>query len=618
MILGVLLFFVLLCPVFFSSAKPPAEPAPAADRNLHLRVQPFAGEDTYTRIYESPGRDEASYVLFLPADCDRQHLRVTFSEDWVRVDGNALDSGAATSAFAKDGEVSVQTPGGTFPVTVMSSANLPSLFLTTESGSLDAIHADRDHFEKGRLSAAEEGKLVLDSAPLAKIKGRGNSSWVYNDKKGYNIKFEHKTGLFGMKKAKKWALIPNNMDDTLLRNALAYTAAKRTRLPYTVSFAFVDLYLNGEYRGNYFLCEKVEVGKNRVAVADLDNLNEQANPGWKNDDAEKRYGEKNGTQLAWSGPENDPENISGGYLLEYDLPEVYEQEPSAFITKNKTSLNLRSPQYATENEISYVASLYEEFERALLSKNGKNEQGRHYTDYIDMDSFIDGLLLKECTGNSDIGHTSWFIFLPEDTERFYMAPIWDFDLSMENAGQQPDSIRFFANAEFQRKYHLNKTREKTFFELLCAHRDFMDALAERYFALGEDLFRCFDETAETLSQQIRASAAMNAVRWDFSSGPKDASSLTEYLSARKAKLDEDFAQIDARVAETVKELENTDDPDVAKAKTTTVLFCCAGAGVLFVAAIFTAGAVSYRRKRKQKAEAKKQNGKKKKQKSKRR
>ena len=95
-----------------------------------------------------------------------------------------------------------------------------------------------------------------------------------------------------MKAAKKWALISNNMDATLMRNAIAYSAAKMTDLPYTVDFAFIDLYINGSYRGNYMICERVEIGLNRVDISDLEEANKKANPGIKPADCKKAVDNK--------------------------------------------------------------------------------------------------------------------------------------------------------------------------------------------------------------------------------------------------------------------------------------------------------------------------------------
>ncbi|MBQ7598990.1 MAG: CotH kinase family protein [Clostridia bacterium] len=567
------LLVMLLHPIFVFAESNTAESKVKVDQRLHLRVQLFDISDAYTYVHEFHDDGQMKYVLFFPADCNRERLHVFFDEAWLKVNGTELSSGMITSAFSKDGKVSIETPLGLFPLIVMSSSNLPSLYMTTESGALDAIHADKDHREKGHLSIAVDGKIVLEKAALSRINGRGNSSWVYNEKKGYNIKFDKKIGLLGMKEAKKWALIPNNMDDTLLRNALAYTAAKKTRLPYTINFEYVDLYINGEYRGNYFVCEKVDIGKNRIAIKDLEKANEKANPLWNDSLAAKNYGSDNGTKYSWSGPTKDPNDITGGYLLEYDFPEVFESEPSAFITKNGTYLTVRSPKYATENEVRYISTLYENFESALLAKNGKNKYGKYYTDYIDIDSFVDALLLRECTGNVDIGHSSWFVFLPENSERFYMAPIWDFDLSMENASLLPDCIRFLAEKQYDQKLLFSSAKEKTFIELLCSHRDFLDMMAQRYTSLKDSLFESMKQTARAFSESIHDSASMNAMRWGFPNGMQDEETLISYLTARESKIESDFSNLDYCIDAAVEDLESGYESGLTIRNTIIIVFC---------------------------------------------
>lgn len=73
-----------------------------------------------------------------------------------------------------------------------------------------------------------------------------------------------------MGSAKKWILIANAFDNTLLRNTTAFAIAKLLNLAYTPDAQYVDVYANGNFLGNYLLTEKIEVGKNRVSVRDLE------------------------------------------------------------------------------------------------------------------------------------------------------------------------------------------------------------------------------------------------------------------------------------------------------------------------------------------------------------
>ena len=97
------------------------------------------------------------------------------------------------------------------------------------------------------------------------IKVRGNSTSVA-DKKTFNISFSKAKNVFGMGKAKKWSLLANAFDKSLIRNRLAMEFATSLGLKYTSKSTYVDLYINDVYYGNYLLIESVEVGENRVDI----------------------------------------------------------------------------------------------------------------------------------------------------------------------------------------------------------------------------------------------------------------------------------------------------------------------------------------------------------------
>lgn len=91
----------------------------------------------------------------------------------------------------------------------MQSANIPAMYIQTDE-SLDYIHADKGNKSSASIRTYENGEMTLDGQ-LKQIKGRGNSTWNYA-KKPYNIKFDEKTSLMGMPKAKKWSMLASYID----------------------------------------------------------------------------------------------------------------------------------------------------------------------------------------------------------------------------------------------------------------------------------------------------------------------------------------------------------------------------------------------------------------------
>ena len=259
------------------------------------------------------------YYMFLPSNTDLKNIKVYFNaSDEVYVNETEIKSGEATSVFeTANTEYTLTCGNQSYKLVVLCSAEIPAVYITTESGSLNYIHSNKENKEPGNIRIYENGKQTLNSA-LKQIKGRGNSTWGL-EKKPYNIKFDKKTDLFGMGKAKKWTLLANHYDRSLIRNIAAYELAQRIGLPYTCLYQPVDLYINGTYLGNYLVTESVEVGATRVDINDLEKDNEDANPGVDLETLSTgSVGDQNPGSRKWVNIPNNPENITGGYLLEFD------------------------------------------------------------------------------------------------------------------------------------------------------------------------------------------------------------------------------------------------------------------------------------------------------------
>ena len=123
---------------------------------------------------------------------------------------------------------------------------------------------------------------------------------------------------------------------------------------------------------------------------------------------------------------NNPENITGGYLLEYDLPDRYVKEVSGFVTSRNQTIVVKAPEYASEAQVKYISALYQDFEDAVFSANGYNAKGKHYTEYIDVASFAKMYVFQEYVKNLDAGLTSFYIYKDKDSDVFVAAPVWDF------------------------------------------------------------------------------------------------------------------------------------------------------------------------------------------------
>ena len=519
-------------------------PAEAADDGLSgLSVSAFSAGQTAIKPWYS--EKEKKYYLFLPAGSDPSALTVHIDgQDSLVVNGTAVTDGEITDVFAAETALTVTVGSAAYSLEVLQSENLPAVFIQTESGSLAKIHENKNNKEKGSITVAEDGNITLDNAALKSVKGRGNYTWA-GEKKPYNIKFDKKTDMFGMGKAKKWSLLANFFDASLIRNAVALDLAKALGLPFTPEYRFIDLYVNGAYLGNYLICESVEIGEERVDITDLEDANENANPG-VDIEARPKAGSGGKVQSAdvkgsrkWVDIANDPADITGGYLIESEIPSRYPLEVSGFVSDAGQPIVLKSPEYASRAQVNYIADFYQAAEDAVYAPAGYNGSGKHYSEYFDMDSLVKMYILLEFTMHRDAGLSSCFFYKDSRETKFHAGPAWDFDLSMGNmryTGNLPydfsDTGIWWANAL---GYTQNKRLEiSSIFAMLYRHEDFRAAVTQRW-SEAEDMIGVYAKSGIAANiDLVAASAVMDGARWAKLTGNSAADKQKNYRAVAAA------------------------------------------------------------------------------------
>ena len=181
-----------------------------------------AAKTVYPPIYLECGEGDATQrvilweygtntTFFLPAGFDTADMRLVYSSpiNAVSVDGRDCPSGSRLSIDDLSGSHKIKYRKISYQLRIMTSANLPAIFLTTESGTLAKINANKHHKEAGTFRLFGDDGALLMSEPLEHVKGRGNSTFL-QPKRPYQIKFIERIGLFGMQKKKKWVLLANH------------------------------------------------------------------------------------------------------------------------------------------------------------------------------------------------------------------------------------------------------------------------------------------------------------------------------------------------------------------------------------------------------------------------
>lgn len=428
----------------------------------------------------------------------------------------------------------------------MYSKNIPAVFIDTESGTSEQINSDKNIKEAGKISVLDENGITSFRMPLTYIKSRGNTSFTSFEKKAYQIKLTDSTSFLGMNAAKKWIFTSNAADSTLLRNALSRNLAYHLNLPQSEEGVFVDLYLNGEYTGNYYVTEKVEVQKNRLAITDLEEETELANGSTDLSIYETAWTH---TTKAKQIPEN-PEDITGGYLIERDFNDRFltevETNGSYFITQDQESFILRCPEYASEDQIAYINEYVQSVENAILSQDGIDPiTGKSYLDLIDLDSFVRKYLLEEVTANYDGGVASSYFYKDIDSvsEKLFAGPIWDYDVTWGNSPAYLGHISSSPDRLSKLDYH---TDSSSWFAALYAKPDFYEKTVFYYRnEISSYLQTLALEVLPKLAETTADSAEMDRIRWmeeyvingTTDSRETEIAFLSDYILKRKDFLD---------------------------------------------------------------------------------
>ena len=509
-------------------------------------------EDDSDAIHWWYSTKEKVYYLFLPTCAQPESVKLHFTgPESLSINGETVKNGDSFPLVPGE-SYALMNGKKSYTLNVMQSSNVATLFIETESGNLDYIHKKKGNEETGKLLMLYADGAVAYDGDLEEIKGRGNATFHLN-KKPYQIKLAEKTDLFGMGKHKTWILLANYGDNSLLRNALTFQMARAAGLEYTPKSDFCDVYINNEYYGSYEMSTKVQIGDNRIEIQDLEEATEEVNN--KELDEYKRFGyntAKPGKRKGFSIP-NDPEDITGGYLLEFEKVHRYDDEVSGVTTKKGQPIVIKEPEYATDAQTVYVANLMQYIENGIRAKDGVDPtSGKHYTDLIDLDSFVKKYLIEEITKNYDGNKSSLFFYKPVDSvsTKLMAGPVWDYDNAYGNEGnKQADATgaKFSINNDWSTKYY--------WFPAAYRQEDFRWRAQELYTTVFLPILEAMTgEGSDTVTsidaygEKLEASAAMNFKRWpvfNIKSRPiKTGANYQENLDFVKNFIEERMAFLD--------------------------------------------------------------------------
>lgn len=350
------------------------------------------------------------------------------------------------------------------------SGTLPVMFITTEGNK--PITSKEEYLQATYYldpMGVEDVEAIgsPDDQALMQIRGRGNYTWWGFDKKPYRIKLDKKTELLGMKKSKHFALLAHADDSAAgLRNALGFSASEAIEMPWTPATRPLEVVLNGDYIGLYWLTETVRVDKDRVNVVE----------------------QEDGAIV----------DVDGGWLVEIDN---YDSDPH--VTVMDTSghpiwFTYKSPEVLSAEQHSYLQSAMQSIQNALASGNERDA-----SNLVDFDVLARYFIVNQLMLDMESFHGSCYLNRQRgEDEKWKFGPVWDFGNAF--AAGRADKPRFiFDHPDFS----------QTWIGEFYAMPTFVDAVKiiwSRFLADGPEMLTT---ALHEYADQIAAAAICDGKRW---------------------------------------------------------------------------------------------------------
>lgn len=449
-----------------------------------------------------------------------QKPTVVFEEDDVINSG-----GTSGGGFGESGGESGSTDDPTSLTYKIKNklqlTDVPTLYIDIEGvGSTDtdldkALFKNRQTgeapYQVGATITLKDNGSDKDTKHLAEftdkvdIKVRGNSTAnPTNGKKAYRLKFpkKHKHDLLGLGyKKRNWALLANVFDHSMIRNALSYHLEKEVGLDFCPGYKFVDLVINGNYRGTYQICDHVETGTNRV------NVDEDA-----------------------------------GWMVEFQGRGDMLDQPLCF-NQDGLQMNIKNPEPADETNAEKVATFIAPFQEwftktwspqwKATDAYGANSGWRSVNDE---ESLMKFWIATELTGDYD-GWMTVKAYKEADEAKLHYGPVWDKDLAYGNYGGEQSAKLVSNNGNGSSLVtFLNESllKDPIFTKKLKAKLDQLlsDGLYEKMCAKIDDLAAIVAQTEELSNTKFPRSSKVGEETNNYETYAETITPLKDYLKTR--------------------------------------------------------------------------------------
>ena len=361
------------------------------------------------------------------------------------------------------------------------SKTLPVLYIQTENNA--SIVSKEDYINAtyylDAMGLAGYQSIGAASAPLAmEIRGRGNYTWTGFDKKPYRIKLAEKQSLLGMKNSKHFALMAH-ADDALnkkgfMRNQVGFELSRMIGMAWTPATAPVEVVLNGDYIGLYFLTETIRVDKDRVNIVEQE------------DEA------------------TDAAAITGGWLVEIDN---YDTDPHVTIQEGDGRHDIwftyKTPEVLSSAQENFLTDEMRRIDQLVYGDKNSDELWQ----YLDMDALARFYIVQEIMDNYESFHGSCYLYREMGaSEKWKLGPVWDFGSAFFR-----EKTMYLYEGDVWHNHWIPE---------ICKFPAFMEHVKAIWKEFYPQINTIYTFTGEQLTL-LKSAAEADANRWSEYSGNKD-------------------------------------------------------------------------------------------------
>lgn len=355
------------------------------------------------------------------------------------------------------------------------------------------------------------GEGWWDSAEMGKIemRGRGNSTWVL-PKKPFRMKFSEKFSPIGLNHAKEksWTLLAQDMDKSLLRTHLAFEYSRALFDPqegyhdskailFTPASQYINVYLTGDYYDS-------STGKTRYMDGEYLGLYQMS------DQLERATGRVAVEKLEEADGDN-PDKITGGYLIEADLHEG--NHPTA-MKKIRFSYKYPKDDDFHQSQYDYISDFLNKAEQALYGPDFKDPQ-KGWRKYFDEKTLADFVIIKEFVGDMD-GYTSIYAYKRRGHDKLFFGPIWDCDKGWDNDRRVPHSqYHPLTSLMIHAGFWMPSNVQDDWFQHLWTDETFRAFVAKRWADKKEELKALTDRVLREAPADMAKAIEANFTVWPF-------------------------------------------------------------------------------------------------------